>query len=111
MDSNEFGYSPYLAQSAKVSQGLVVGMSNMLPINGSGLGPGGRGAGRRLEITRLVSQRMAPARNSKAADENILSEYKESRGIWIRMLNGKCKYARESRGRGEVQASKLKLCK
>lgn len=106
MDSNEVGYAPYLAQSAKVSQGLVVGMSNMLPINGSGLGPGGRGAGRRLEIARLVSQRMAPARNSKAAEENILSEYEERRNMERKAEICKGK----SCGRGKAEAGKLKLC-
>lgn len=72
--------SPYLAQSAKVSQGftLLLGMSNMLPMNGSGLGPGGRGAGRHLDSTQLVSQTIAPEQNtSQVIDKNIPYLYKE----------------------------------
>jgi len=81
---NEIWYTPYFAQSAKVSHGLVECMSNILPMTGSGLGPGGKGAGRRLETARLVSQTMDPARNtSQAIDENILYCSQGDRG-------GKC---------------------
>ena len=55
----------------------------MLPISGSGLGPGGKGAGRRLETARLASQRKAPARHKQATNESILYLHEESEGRWV----------------------------
>lgn len=64
-------------------------MSNILPMTGRGLGPGGKGAGRHLETAHLVSQTMDPARNSsQVIDENILYYSQGGRG-------GKCQGNRE----------------